>query len=120
MKKGLLITGLVFTLLLTLIISVNYFILAKNSSFSSHTINMRIDRVYNRFIDTKRALEAAKEDALASTEEGVTCEAYLNYVLNSPLLDLDGVRVTGQATGCTAIFMVEADDESVFKKGTFP
>ena len=120
MKKAFLITGLTFALFLVMIIGVNYIVLIRNTSSSSNVLNMKIDKVYNRYIDTQRALEAAKREATTITKVGVTCDSYLNSVLNDPNLDMDGVRVEGRAVGCIANFRVETYDKSIVKIGSFP
>jgi len=85
MRKGFLISGYVFVLLLVLLIAVNYVVLSGVSEGRSTVQNMKIDKVYNRYVDVIRTLEAADEDA-----GGVLtlCDNYMNIILSCPLLDL--------------------------------
>lgn len=117
MRKGFLISGYVFVLLLVLLIAVNYVILSGSLEGRSTVQNMKIDKVYNRYVDVMRALEAAEEDAGGSS---ANCDVYMNSVLNDLLLDIDGVQVTGSASGCSADFVIETDDGFVHKEGSYP
>lgn len=117
MRKGFLISGYVFVLLLVLLIAVNYVVLSGVSEGRSTVQNMKIDKAFNRYVDVIRALEAAEEDAGGVL---ILCDNYMNLVLSSPLLDLDGVHVSGSASGCSASFIVESDDGFVHKEGSYP
>jgi len=116
MRKGFLISGYIFVLLLVLLIAVNYVILSGSLEGRSTVQNMKIDKVYNRYVDVMRALEAAEDDAMGVGD----CDVYMNSVLNDPLLDIDGVQVTGSASGCQADFVIETDDGFVHKEGSYP
>lgn len=110
-------TGLLFVLLVLLIILSNYLVLSKNASSVSVVADMKIDKVYNRWIDVYRALDAVKTEAAGDLD---VCDENMNSVLSSPLLDSDGIIVTGSASGCIATFVVESYDGFAHKEGTYP
>jgi len=114
--RGFVITGLAFGLLVVLLIAANYNVIANTQKLDSNTQNIKIDKVYNRYLDLKRALASAKSDG--SAQNPSKCTEYLTSVLNSQLFDSDGVTVSGTVSGCSVSFTVETQDGSVHKEGS--
>jgi hypothetical protein len=115
MDRAFVITGLLFGIMIILLVAANYNVLTKTQHLETNTQNIKIDKVYNSYIDLKRALSDAKSDG--QVQDPSKCNEYMTSVLNNPLFDTDGVVVTGTVNGCTATFTVESSDGAVHKEG---
>jgi hypothetical protein len=115
--KGFIYSGTVFFIALILIIAVNYLILSKNLQSELVVENMKINKVYNRYVDTVRIIN----DAIA---ESYGCNAAavgnITKAFGNPLINSTGAYVTLVSIDCArtppVYFKADSADGTVHKQ----
>ena len=78
-KKGFVLGGTIFILLLIVVISANYLFLSGQSMSGAVIADMKIDAVYNAMVDTRRVLalddNSAFTDALYDVADAEDCDS---------------------------------------------
>ncbi len=91
MKKGLILTGLMFIMALILIASANYVVIGDLAQEEAIKQKMEIDTVINRQQETHVIIEKAIEDGINQGEDcndaASKIESYINSALNNNLME---------------------------------
>jgi hypothetical protein len=115
--KGFIYSGTVFFIALTLIIAANYLILSQINQSERVIENMKIDKVYNRYIDVIRIIDDIIDEAGGCNQAAI---GNMIIVFSNPLINSGGVKVTGISVDCTrtppVYFTVDSEDGKVHKQ----
>ena len=112
-SKGFILTGVLFGLAIILLISTNYFLLSspKNADY----LVLQVDAVGNRKTDVRRIIQAAINNDNCTN---------LNTLLDSSLLDSDGVEVDIKNIDLTTCpnptMTISINTTNVYEELTYP